>query len=375
MREKLRHHIGSDVGADILAAIIAVIVGMAVGYIILLVSNAAQSGEAFKTILTSGISSRKSMGQVLYFAAPIIMTGLSVGFTLRTGLFNIGASGQFITGAYAAILVGVKLDFLPGVLHCLAALIAAMAAGAIWGFIPGILKAKWNVNEVIACIMMNYVGMYLVNFLIVRTAYDSLRNQSMKVANSTNLPKLGLDTLFPGSSVNSGIFVAIIMAVIIYVVLEKTKFGFEIKAIGFNRDSARYAGMNEERGIILSMVIAGSLAGLGGAIMYLSGAGNRIDVVDVLAAEGFNGIPVALLGLNNPLGIIFAGLLIAYLNVGGFNMQLFNFAPQVIEIMIAIIIYFSAFTLLLKEFLQRVRKQRKLAETETAAGEKEGDTK
>jgi len=192
--------------------------------------------------------------------------------------------------------------------------------------------------------------------MIVHTVFDSLRNQSMSVPGNANLPKMGLDAIFRDgnstSSVNGGIFVAVIMAVIIYIILEKTTFGFELKACGFNRDAAKYAGINEHRSIVYSMAIAGALAGLGGALLYLAGAGNRIDVVDVLAAEGFNGIPVALLGLNNPIGIIFSGFLIAYLTIGGFNMQLYDFAPQVIEIIIAIIIYFSAFALLLKNYIQ-----------------------
>jgi simple sugar transport system permease protein len=305
---------------------------------------------------------------VLYFATPIIMTGLSVAFASRTGLFNIGASGQFIVGAYAAIFVGVHFTFLPGALHWIVALIAAMIAGAIWGGISGALKAYRNVNEVISCIMLNYIGMYLVNYLITLTVFDSLKNQSMRVASSAVMPKMGMDSIFRDgastSSANSGILVAILMAVVIYIVLEKTYFGFELKACGFNRESARYAGINEKRSIILSMVIAGAMAGLGGALLYLAGSGKGIDVLDVLAAEGFNGIPVALLALNNPIGVIFSGLFIAYMSVGGFNMQLYNFAPQVIEIIIAIIIYFSAFSLVLRGVIKaiagKVRKKKKV---------------
>lgn len=358
---KLKNFFASDTLADVFSSLMAIAVGLIVGLIILLVSNPSQAFGGFSAILTGGVSDMKNMGQVLYFATPIILTGLSVGFASRTGLFNIGASGQFIIGAYSAIVVGVRCAFLPGPSHWIVALLAAMAAGAIWGAIPGLLKAYCNVNEVIACIMMNYIGMYLVNFLITKTVFDSLKNQSMRVSNTSNMPKMGLDLIFRDgnnvSSANSGIFVAVLMAVIIYIILEKTGFGYELKACGFNREAARYAGINENRSIVYSMVIAGALAGLGGALLYLAGSGKGIDVVDVLASEGFNGIPVALLGFNNPIGIIFSGLLIAYLNVGGFNMQLYNFAPQVIEIIISIIIYFSAFALLLKGFIQMLRKR------------------
>lgn len=373
----LLSRLNGNSAADVLSSVMAIVVGLLVGLVILLISNSSQALGGFGAILTGGFSDMKSMGQVLYFATPIIMTGLSVGFASRTGLFNIGASGQFIAGAYASIVVGVKCTFLPGALHWIAALIAAMIAGAIWGAIPGLLKAYCNVNEVIACIMMNYIGMYLVNFLITKTVFDSLKNQSMRVANSANVPKMGLDLIFREgnavSSANGGIFIAILMAVAIYIILEKTGFGYELKACGFNHEAAKYAGINEHRSIVFSMVIAGALAGLGGALLYLAGSGKGIDVVDVLAAEGFNGIPVALLGLNNPIGIIFSGLLIAYLTVGGFNMQLFDFAPQVIEIIISIIIYFSAFALLLKGFIETVNKRRAAASRQDSAAKEDDE--
>jgi simple sugar transport system permease protein len=352
---------------DVLSSITAVLVGLFAGLIILLISNPAQALRGFGAILTGGFLSMSDMGQVLYFATPIIMTGLSVGFSARTGLFNIGAAGQFIVGAFAAVYVGVRWDFLPGHLHWIAALIAAILAGAMWGAIPGIFKAFFNVNEVIACIMTNYIGTFLVNFLITKSIHDSLRNQTMRLIDAANLPKAGLDQIFREgfrvSSVNSGIFIAIIFAILIFFLLEKTSFGYELKACGFNREAARYAGINEKRSIVLSMTISGALAGLGGALLFLGGAGISITVVDILAQEGFMGIPVALLGLNSPIGIIFSGLLIAHLNVGGFNMQLYDFAPQVIEIIIAVIIYFSAFALLVKNFITSIiLKKRKGAE-------------
>jgi simple sugar transport system permease protein len=285
-----------------------------------------------------------------------------VGFCSRTGLFNIGASGQFIVGAFAAVLVGVKCAFIPGPLLWIAALLAAGIAGALWGSLSGFLKAHFNVNEVISCIMLNYIGMYLVNFLITKLIFDPQRNQSIRVPDNANIPKMGLDLIFRDSeynvsSANGGIFIAVILAVLVYILLEKTTYGYELKACGFNREAARYAGINEKRSIVTAMIIGGALAGLGGALLYLAGSGKSIIVVDILAAEGFNGIPVALLGLNNPIGIIFSGLLVAYLNVGGFDMQLFNFAPQIVEIIIAIIIYFSAFALLFREFFQKIFKR------------------
>ncbi|MCL1805624.1 MAG: ABC transporter permease [Clostridiales bacterium] len=349
-----------------LSSFAAIAVGLVVGFVVLLISNPGNAVAGFLTLLSSGLGDLKSTGQVLYYATPIIMTGLSVAFASKTGLFNIGASGQFILGAYCAILVSVKLAFLPGWMLCPLAIVAAVAAGAVWGAIPGLLKAWRNVNEVIACIMMNYIGMYLVNYLIIQTVYDQRRNITLAVPRHANVPTLGLDQLFrvgnSPSSANGGIFIAIIGAILIYIVLEKTTFGFEIKACGYNKDAAEYAGINSSRGIIMAMAVAGALAGLGGALLFLSGAGKGIDVVDTLAQEGFNGIPVALLALNNPIGVIFSGLFIAYLTVGGFNMQLYNYAPQAVEIIVSIIIYFSAAALLIKGFIQKIGKRGKEAE-------------
>jgi simple sugar transport system permease protein len=365
---KIRKILGSSGGMNALSSIIAIMVGLFAGFIILLVSNPSQAVAGFVTILTGGFSDMFNVGQVLYYSVPIIMTGLSVGFAGKTGLFNIGASGQFTFGMYASILAAVKCSFLPNPLRCVAALLAGMLAGAIWGLIPGILKALRNVHEVIACIMMNYIGMYLVNHLIRITGiFDQLRNTTVRVPSGANLPSLGLNTLFSTttaqgtvrpSSVGSGILLVIAACILLYIVLEKTKLGYELKSCGFNKEAARYAGINENRGIMLSMAIAGGLSGLGGALVSLAGAGRGISVIDVLAGEGFQGIPVALLGLYNPIGILFSGILIAHLTQGGFLLQRLHFAPEVIEIIVAVIIYFSALALLFKNFLSVILKDK-----------------
>lgn len=356
MSTAIKRFLSKESVANVASSLIAIIVGLIVGFIIILVSNPQQALNGFNAILFGGVTDMKNLGQVLYLATPIILTGLSVGFANKTGQFNIGASGQFIVGAFAAVYVGVKWTFLPGALHWCVALIMAMLAGALWGLLPGILKAFYNVNVVISCIMMNYIGMYMVNILVVNTVFDSLKNQSQRVAETAIIPKMGLDKIFragnSSSSVNAGIFIAIIAGIIIYIILEKTQFGFELKACGLNPDAAKYAGINERRCIIFSMMIAGALSGLGGALLYLAGSGKGIEVLDTLAQEGFNGIPVALLGQGNPIGIIFAGIFVAYLTLGGLSMQLYDFVPQVTEIITAVIIYFSAFALLFKNFIQ-----------------------
>ncbi|MCI8511947.1 MAG: ABC transporter permease [Lachnospiraceae bacterium] len=356
--QKKRDHLG------FLSSLFAIFVGLLVGMVILLVSNPAQAFQGFFTILTGPVThGLKGVGQVFYYATPIIMTGLSVGFAFKTGLFNIGAAGQFIIGAFAAVVVGIHGKAL-GSAQWIVALLAATIAGFLWGAIPGIFKACFNVNEVIACIMTNYIGMYLVNYLVSTNAslYDKIRNYSKDVAKTANIPGMGLDKLFEGSSINGGFLIALIAVAIIYVVLQKTTFGYELKAAGFNKDASKYAGMNEKRNIIVSMAIAGALSGLGGAMLYLAGSGKHIVIQDVLAAEGMNGISVALLGLSHPIGVLFAGLFIAYITAGGFYLQLLDFPTEIIDIITAVIIYFSAFSLFVRVFLLNLQKKRELTQ-------------
>lgn len=345
--------------ASALSSVTAIMVGLLVGFIILLVSNPRQAVAGLSIIASGGFTGgMKGVGQVLYYATPLILTGLSVGFAFRTGLFNIGAPGQLIVGAFAGIWTATNCQWVPQPMLWLFCLVAAMLAGALWGAIPGLFKALLNVHEVIACIMCNYIGMYLVNYLIKNTnAYDSLKNQTVDVTKAA-IPRWGLDNIFYSlkgryhdvSSVNGGILIALVLAAIIYVILNKTVFGYELKACGFNRNASRYAGIKEKRGVMLSLIIAGALSGVAGGLMYLAPAGGlHINVVEVLSTQGFNGIPVALLGMSNPIGIIFAGIFVAYIGQGGYYLQRMEYMPEVIDIIIAAIIYFSAFALLMRQ--------------------------
>jgi len=364
------------------ASIFAILIGLVFGFLILMISNPAEAVNGFIIILKGGFSTgAKGLGQVLYFATPVILTGLSVGFAFKTGLFNIGAAGQFIMGAFAAVYVGVKWTFLPAPFHWMVAIAMAAFVGGLWALIPGLMKAYLNVHEVISTIMMNYIGMYTANFLIKITVYDSKKALSMNTAETAVLPKGGLDYIFYNplgnskdlSTVNSGIWIAIIFAVVMYIVLNKTTFGYELKACGFNKYASKYAGINEKRNIVLSMVIAGALAGVGGALLYLSGGnGRHIKVVDMLAVEGFNGIPVALLGLSNPIGIIFSAIFISYITQGGNYMQTLDFVPEVIDIIIACIIYFSAFSLVFRSIIPRILRFRKDKEENQEKKESKG---
>lgn len=346
----------------ILASIVSITLGIIIGLVLLMVLDIENSFYGFSQMLTAGFSSLKKIGKVLYTAVPLIMTGLSVGFAFKTGLFNIGASGQYVFGGFFGMFVGMVWGW-PWWL----ALIAAAIGGAIWGAIPGIFKALLNVNEVITSIMFNWIGLHLINLIITTTpkmlpfywtgevAAD--RTVNLEVANpGAIIPRLGLDKLFTSENMNISIFLAVLVAVIIYIILQKTTFGYELKACGFNRHASKYAGINTKRNIILSMTIAGALAGIGGGMYYLSGIANY-TIERSVNIMGFNGIPVALIASSHPIGTIFSAFFISYIQIGGDAMQP-EFSTEIINIIISIIIYMSAFSVLFKTFISKRLKKK-----------------
>ena len=269
------------------------------------------------------------------------------------GIFNIGGAGQFIVGAFCGVYTASVWN-LPGALGWIVPLLASMIGGALWALLPGLLHAYRRVNIVIATIMMNYIGMYLVNYLIkIAPIYDNVKNQTRPVPAAHRLPTAGLEKIFPDSSANIGIFIVIVVAIIVFILLEKTNFGFELKACGKNRDASIGFGVDAKRMIMTAMLISGALIGLGGALLYLSSAGKYIKVEDVQAAEGMNGIPVALLAMNHPIGIIFTGIFIAYMQVSGFYMQTYGFTTEIVDIIVSVIVYFSAFSFIIREGIRR----------------------
>jgi len=345
---------------SIIASLISILFGLLFGFIIILIANPSQALQGLGILLTGGFQrGMTSLGQVLYLAVPIMMTGLSIAFAYKCGEFNIGVPGQYLVGCFAAVFIALKATFIPDSLVWIVAILGAGLAGAIWALIPGILKAYRNVNVVISGIMCNYIGMLLVIQGIKATIYNAAGAESYSVPKARSIPSFGLNKIFTGSNVNFGIIIAIALCVIAWVIMEKTTFGYELKACGFNKSAARYAGMNEKKCIILSVAIAGFFAGVGGAIAYLSGTGKTLPITETLPAEGFNGIPIALLGFSNPLGCIFAAIFIAYINVGGNYMQSLDIAIEVIDIIVASIIYFASFTLFIKLLLNSIAKSKK----------------
>ncbi|MCI9318143.1 MAG: ABC transporter permease [Oscillospiraceae bacterium] len=310
--------------------------------------------------LTFGFNARL-VGDMLFRATPLIMTGLSVALAYKTGLFNIGAPGQYLMGTAASIIVALSMDTgaVPAFLVWLLAFLAAIAAGALWGCIPGLFKAYLNVNEVITSIMTNWIAANLVTLLFDGSRFINnvdFGKTGYTLKTSTNgvaTAKLGLD--FGGGNANAGILIAILFAAAAYVVINKTTFGYELRACGSNKNAARYAGMNEKRNIVLSMAIAGGLSAAGAALYFLQGDVEFYWHTSMtLPATGFNGIPVALLASCSPIGCIFSGMFMAYLTISGSQLSTFTaYNEYIANIIIAVIVYLSAFTLFFKGLMDK----------------------
>ena len=317
-------------------------------------------------VLTFGFNSRL-FGDMLFRATPLIMTGLSVALAYKTGLFNIGAPGQYLMGTMSAIVVALSLDTskIPAGLVWILAFLTAAVAGALWGCIPGFFKAFLNVNEVITSIMTNWIAANLVTIIFDNSKFRNMTDYgkvgyTLKLnSNGVASPKMGLDKLLGGSNANVGIVIAIVIAIFIYIMINKTTFGFELKACGSNKFAAKYAGMNEKRNIVLSMAIAGALSGIGAALYYLQGDIEFFwNTSMTLPNEGFNGIPVALLAICNPIGTVFAGLFMAYLTISGNQLSAFTpYNEYMASIIVAVIVYLSAFSLFFKGLLDKKKKR------------------
>ena len=345
-----------DVLLSIFASLLCIVIGLLVGLIILYCINAENALDGFSRIIKGGFYLKpKGIGSEIAQATPLIMTGLSVAFAFKTGLFNIGAAGQYTLGVFGALYFALILQ-----MPWYVCLLAAMVCGAIWGAVPGIFKAYFNVNEVITSIMFNWIGLYLVNELMYSTfkgMYDQKTTRTYKLSSvspSSLIPDMGLNSIFKTSSTTIAIFIAILIAIIMYIILNKTTFGYELKACGFNKDAAKYAGINERRNIVLSMMISGALAGIGAGLYFLSGAAEwNPQVSTELPGIGFNGIPVALLAMNNPLGVIFAAIFVAHISVGGAYLPTKYFQPEIANFIVAVIIYLCAFVSLFKSVIMK----------------------
>ena len=341
--------------------ILAIVLGIIIGSIILLISG-TNPVEAYKVIFLGAFGKPKYISWTIVKAVPLILTGLSVAFAFNTGLFNIGAEGQYIVGSIGALVVGLLLD-LPPVVHGLVALLVGALWGYLWGAIVGSLKAKFQVNEVISSIMMNWIAFYLSNYLlsfpILRSiesdnSYPIKQSASIKIAGAWKMSESGRaylaqhkflkDILNP--PLNFGIIIAIIAALVVWYILKKTTLGYELRAVGFNEKAAEYGGIDINKSIVKSMGIAGILAGLAGAITVLGVSGD-IGIMAAQEGYGFDGMAVALIAGNNPLGTIPAALLYAGLTYGGGKLTTIGTYSEVVNIIIGIMILFIAMPKLL----------------------------
>lgn len=366
---------------SVLASVICILAGILVGFIVMIILSIVTKEDTdaiggLLTIFEGPFSSGSAKyiatntGDMIFYSVPIIMTGLSVAIAFKTGLFNIGAPGQYLMGTMGSLLVALTIH--PSTKFGMfavwfLALIVGIVCGALWGAVTGMFKAFLNVNEVIVCIMTNWIAANIVSWVfstkkaLINTAGGKTAYLLTTSSTGAGTPKLGLDKLFPGSYIDMGIFIAILFAIVVYIVLNKTVFGYELKACGHNKDASKYAGMNEKRNIVLSMVIAGGLAAAGGALYYLNPGieFNYKSAYIALPDQGFNGIPVALLASSNPIGVIFSGIFMRYLSIGGDNLTTYGFNRYVANIIIALIIYLAGFSKLIIDLLNKKRKPRK----------------
>ena len=402
MKQKLTHLWGRDGTKSVLASLISIVIGMAVGGLIvvlvglfnpsmglgavwegvrLVFGGLFSTGRSAAGQLTFGFNPT-NMGTMLFRATPLILTGLSVAVAYKTGLFNIGAPGQYLMGTAATLILALSIptETVPAVLVWVIAFVGGSLAGALWGCIPGLVKAFLNINEVLACIMTNWIAANLVTWLFDSgSLFENLQNhvENTKTAyiyktsfNGVATSKMGLDVIFPNSQVNGGILIAIVIAVFMYILMNKTTLGYELKACGANRHAARYAGISDKRNIVLSMAIAGALSGAAAALYYLSGNTEFFwNTYQSLPAIGFNGIPVALLAVCNPIGVIFTGCFMSMLDVVGQQLtNLTAYNEYITDVIIAIIVYLSAFSLVIKMAISGgFRKRRRTAPTEVSA--------
>ena len=401
----MRDLMKKDGTRTILASLLSIIIGMLAGSVIITIVGLTNETLGVKgvwdgiRIVCLGLFVKgrdaagklvftfnpQMMGNMLFRAIPVIMTGLSVAVANKTGLFNIGAPGQYLAGTAATLFIALYMPVegsemtawhaSQGIEYAMTypawfvwgvAFVGGMVAGALWGAIPGLLKALLNINEVLACIMTNWIAANLVTWAFdVSTLKNVVENTKTGYIyktsfNGVETAKMGLDKLFPGSQVNGGIIVAAVIAVVVYIMLTRTTFGYELKACGSNRFAARYAGIKDKRSIVISMAIAGALAGAAGSLYYLAGNTEFFwSTYQALPAVGFNGIPVALLAANNPIAVVFTGMFMSMLDICGLQLtNLTGYNEYITDVIIAVIVYLAAFSLVIKMLIGKLAGKR-----------------
>ena len=375
MKNEKKSLIRSESFQTLLASLVCVLGGLLVGYIALLIIEPSGAWRAITAVMKSffnypGKLMLKYCGQTLTRTVPLLMCALSVLFAYKVGMFNIGVAGQYVAGACGCLYAALawNLPWFP-------CLLIGMVAAALLGAVCGVLKTKCNVNVVISGIMLNWITLYLTNLILgtVKSPTSPYTKGLQATNPSALLPRIGLERFFNNEkSVTVAIPLAVIMAILVWVVLNKTKFGYELKATGNNYNAARYAGMKEDRNIITTMLISGALAGMGAGLLFLTGIEDWETTVSAVPGMGFNGIAVAFLGGLSPIGSILSAFFIQYITTGGGNVDLQVYCSQISSLISSLIIYLCAFVAFFKLFIQnriRANDEKKAA---LAAENKEG---
>ena len=356
--------------------LLSIIIGFAVGALFLVIMGLSV-GQAYGKLFQSIVSSIKSISYCIVYATPYIATGLSVAFSFKTGVFNIGAEGQFVVGSMSACVVGILLADLPPFVLIPLCFLAAALAGALWGTIVGILKTRWGINEVLSMIMFNWIAFFLSNYIAGFPAIHSEGNAEATRNISDNarilFSKDFISRLNLCPTANWGILVAIVLTVVVYIIIEKTTLGYELKAVGFNKNAAEYGGINVNRSILTSLAISGALAGIGGALLLL-GMGGRISVFSSQEGYGFAGIVVALIGVTNPFGVFAAGLFYGAMTYGGSKLNLVGAPTQVVSIIMGTIVFFIAISSIFS-YLKNLKKDKPVTPVKNMDAGKEDDRK
>ena len=339
--------------SSVLYTLIAIVTGFIVGAILLTVIGISPFA-AYGRLIEGIFGKPKYIAWSIVYASPLILTGLSVAFSFKTGVFNIGAEGQFVVGSLAAVVVGSCLN-LPPVIHVIACAAAAMLAGALWGTVVAILKVKKGINEVLSYIMFNWIAYYLSNYMVntewLHNEGNAEATKDIKATASIVCPDF-ITKLTDCKNTNWGIVIAVVAAIVIWFIISKTTLGFQLRAVGFNKNAAEYGGINSNAAVMKAMAISGAMAGLGGMVQ-LCGMGSRISQFSGQEGFGFEGITVALIASSNPIGCIFSGLFYGMMKYGGTKLTLIKAPSEVIDIIMGVIVLFIAISHVFRHLLNK----------------------
>jgi len=371
----MRYKIAELLNNVVTKIILAIILGFIVGAIALAFAG-YDPVASYSMMITSIFSSPQNMVQVLVLTMPNILTGLSVAFAFKTGLFNIGGEGQYLVGCMAAVIVGGQLK-MPPVINIIVIMLVAIIAGGLYGAFAGFLKAKFGIHEVITTIMLNWIALYFNNYLIsvpgigIKNTQYSIAIKENAWTNILNKWKTSPDgqtfltshhtisTILLGTDINYGLIIAIAVSILIWFILYKTTFGYQVRAVGLNKDAAEFAGIGVKKNIIMTMFIAGGLAGLAGALQMAGSLPHSLVTLASQPGYGFNGITVALMANSAPIGCVFTALLLSALQFGGSTIQMNLGAPsEVVNIMIGVIVFFVAVASMFTMISERIKKRR-----------------